>query len=257
MIGRRLILFAALAAALAALGGCRRDAAGPNIVLVAMDGLRADHVGAYGYEEKTTPFIDFLASKGTRFEHAYTTSPWTLPAYASLLSGTAPATHLLNDEAAHARADLASLPGLLQEAGYRTAAFVSNTKLRKDKGFAAGFDRYYYLPNASARSLSDRAAEWLAGHRGESFFLMLQYSDLQIPYAPPARFIRRHYPEDLEPHTAGPLDMIRLMRAADEAERESRLAAFRALYDAEIDAADEGLSLFTKRCRTLNSTATP
>ena len=65
------------------------DTSQPDIILVSIDTLRADHVSSYGYERKTTPFIDELASKGMRFSHAWSTSSWTLPAHTSLLSGSA------------------------------------------------------------------------------------------------------------------------------------------------------------------------
>ena len=73
------------------------DTAQPDIILVSIDTLRADHVSSYGYERKTTPFIDELASKGTRFSHAWSTSSWTLPAHTSLLSGTRSLQHIIEE----------------------------------------------------------------------------------------------------------------------------------------------------------------
>ena len=84
------------------------DPSQPDIILVSIDTLRADHVSAYGYERKTTPFIDELASKGTRFSHAWSTSSWTLPAHTSLLSGTRSLKHKVIEESISIPNDLAA-----------------------------------------------------------------------------------------------------------------------------------------------------
>ena len=71
----------------------------PVVVLVGIDTLRADHLSSYGYERKTSPFLDTLAESGdTRFEYARSASPWTLPTHATMLTGQLPATHHIIDD---------------------------------------------------------------------------------------------------------------------------------------------------------------
>src|SRR6185369_1422212 len=63
----------------------------PNVVLIVLDTVRADHLGCYGYSQKTTPYIDELASKGVRFDQMITPSPWTAPSHAAIFTGLFPA----------------------------------------------------------------------------------------------------------------------------------------------------------------------
>ena len=81
--------------------GCTQEAPvseQPMVVLVSIDTLRADHLSSYGYERKTSPFLDTLAESGTRFEYARSASPRTLPAHATMLTGQLPATHHIVDD---------------------------------------------------------------------------------------------------------------------------------------------------------------
>ena len=78
------------------LGGCSVEAHGdrpPNVVLICMDTVRADHLGCYGYERDTTPRLDALAARSVRFEDASATSGWTKPSVPSFLTGTYPCQH--------------------------------------------------------------------------------------------------------------------------------------------------------------------
>ena len=68
----------------------RAGARGPNVLLISVDSLRADHLGCYGYPRPTSPNIDRLAAEGVRFERALSPSPWTLPAHVTMLSALAP-----------------------------------------------------------------------------------------------------------------------------------------------------------------------
>jgi arylsulfatase A-like enzyme len=112
----------------------------PNLLVLSIDTLRADHVGCYGYSLPTTPSIDSIARNGTRFDLARSVSPWTLPSFASMFTGRYPTRH-----GAGARGPLRDIshetpqviaPGVptlaerLRDSGYRTAAITSNPYLR-------------------------------------------------------------------------------------------------------------------------------
>ena len=70
----------------------------PDVILVSIDTLRADHLSSYGHDRKTSPFLDDLAANGTRFDHARSNSPWTLPAHLTMLTGQLPVTHQVTDD---------------------------------------------------------------------------------------------------------------------------------------------------------------
>jgi arylsulfatase A-like enzyme len=201
------IVIAILAAAVAAIwGGCAlRRSAGPRpVVLVTIDTLRADRLGAYGRTPSITPALDALAARGVVFERAWTTAPLTVPAHATILTGLLPPKHGLRvnrppskfPDAAKRR--FVTLAEALKEQGYATAAFVSASVLRDEStGFAAGFDVYDEVPRAGSGSLHDsewpgrgdeavsRALAW-ARSAPRTSFLWVHLFDPHAPYDAPA-----------------------------------------------------------------------
>jgi membrane-anchored protein YejM (alkaline phosphatase superfamily) len=99
-------------------------AAGSNVLLITIDTLRADRVGAYGNRSGLTPTLDRLADSGIRFESAYTPVPMTLPAHASILTGLEPFAHGIRNNTASRLGKTPTLATMLKSAGYRTGAFV-------------------------------------------------------------------------------------------------------------------------------------
>jgi len=98
----------------------------PNVLLITIDTLRADHVGSYGYKEAQTPAIDAIAARGLRFAHATTVAPLTLPAHASLMTGTFPWYHHVRDNGGfYLSDDQETLAKVLRARGYRTGGFVA------------------------------------------------------------------------------------------------------------------------------------
>lgn len=173
------------------------------VILISIDTLRADRLPAYGYEGVATPAIDRLAADGVLFERAYSHSPQTLPAHASMFTGRLPVEHGVRDNLGFALdTDQALLPDLLAPLGYRSAAVVSSYVLRKEVGLARGFEEYDdRLPAASPdmsiaqvqRDGSDSlqvAERWLDGNARAPFFLFLHLYEPHTPYEPPERFAR-------------------------------------------------------------------
>src|SRR5262249_58082542 len=93
-----------------------------NLLLVTIDTLRADHVGAYGYARARTPTLDALAAGGVRFDRAYAAAPITLPSHATLLTGRYPQGHGARDNGLHVSASVPTLATELRARGYKTAA---------------------------------------------------------------------------------------------------------------------------------------
>ncbi len=179
-------------------GGCSRagSSAGPdtprNLVILVIDTLRADHVGAYGYERDTTPRLDALAKEGVLFDFALAQSNWTVPATASLLTSLYPSEHgagiegdvrLLGETPPNQiRTDARTLAELLQAKDFRTGFFSANPYLYGR--FTHGFD-IAEVNRKNAMELTDSALAWLKQAPNEPFFLYLQYMDLHQPIEPP------------------------------------------------------------------------
>jgi arylsulfatase A-like enzyme len=119
----------------------------PNVILVVLDTVRSDRV--YGYDRETMPNLERFAADATTFTDAVAPASWSVPAHASLLTGTYPATHGATTLRPVFRAE-PTLPGLLAEAGYATLAVSPNQYVRPELGFARGFDEFDQLPGPTA-----------------------------------------------------------------------------------------------------------
>jgi choline-sulfatase len=194
---------AAAIGALLILAGCSQStravppaAAGArNLVLVTIDTLRADHVGAYGHAAARTPVLDRLAREGARFERAFTPAPITLTAHASLLSGLYPPGHGARHNGLAVRENVPTLATAAHERGLHTGAFVGAFPLDRRFGLARGFDAYGdRMPRGPSgraanerpgRAVVDEAIAWLDEQRGP-FFLWVHLFEPHAPYeAPP------------------------------------------------------------------------
>ena len=176
----------------------------PNVLLITLDTLRADHVGAYGSRSGATPSIDALAAGGVRFEHAVSAVPLTLPSHATILSGVLPPHHGLRNNGEGAfPADRATLATLFSANGYRTAAFTAAFVLDHKFGLNRGFDVYDDEiprdPNVGDRLeaerrgdlVVDRALTWLGQGDARPFFAWVHLYDAHFPYVPPEPYRTR------------------------------------------------------------------
>ena len=117
----------------------------PDIFLYVIDTLRADHLGVYGYERETSPAIDRLAAEGVTFEEARAQSSWTRSSVVSLLTGRTPPGHGVIGRDDALDPEIPTLAGLLAEAGYQTAAWVTNGNVSGAFGLDSGFEKFNYL----------------------------------------------------------------------------------------------------------------
>ena len=113
-----------------------------NLLLVTIDTLRADHVGAYGYPRSQASFVDEVARSGVAFERAYAAAPITLPSHATLMTGRYPPGHGSRDNGMHVSTTVPTLATELKAHGFRTAAFVAAFPLDHQFGLDRGFDVY-------------------------------------------------------------------------------------------------------------------
>ena len=155
-----------------------------NVVLVSLDTLRPDHLGAYGYDRPTSPFIDRLAGEGVVFEAAISQAPWTLPSHGALLCSAYPSTLGEGPWEVEGRIpqEAYSIAEVLAEGGLRTRAFVNGGFLRAYFGLAQGFERWTEIDQGSNsfQLTVTRALRWLDTQLGadERFFLFLHTYDI-------------------------------------------------------------------------------
>ena len=211
------------AVVLASVTGCgldrpalRRADAGnkPNVLLITLDTTRADRLGLYGYEPSRSPSLDQLGAEAIVYDNAVSTSSWTLPSHASILTGKYPMSHGARFDPkgplvlAHGiegpegwrqyrarglATDEITLASLLAGDGYRTAAVVAGPWMKGIFGLDAGFGHYddslvTDVVGGRAADVTDRALAWLGEDVPSRFFLFVNYYDPHGPYAPPLVF---------------------------------------------------------------------
>ena len=161
----------------------------PNVLLISVDTLRADHLQVYGYSRKTSPQMDRLARQGVLFERAISQSSWTLPSHASMFSGLYPAQHgcvfQLTDKLGVSNHTFAER--LLNE-GYRTMAVTSVVYLSPTYGLDQGFERFVLMDGEIAENVVDKALSLLKKREDRPFFLFVHLFDPHEPYTPPLRY---------------------------------------------------------------------
>jgi YD repeat-containing protein len=150
----------------------------PNIILISLDTLRADHLGCYGYDRETSPKIDALASSGVLFESAIAQSSHTRPSHMSMFQSRYPT--LTTDE--HPM-----LAEILANHDYLTAAFTGGGKVAAKFGFDRGFGRYEEIPEGFEVAFP-QIEEWLWGQKSGPFFLFVHTYDIHAPYDPDPPF---------------------------------------------------------------------
>jgi len=200
----------------------------PNVLVIAVDTLRADRLGCYGYEKDISPNLDRFAKEGTIFLRNYSQAPWTMPSFASIMTSLYPRVHrsairkyegdawYVARDAAKAggeapdradyftvyREDVTTLAELLGEHNYRTQAAISVPSIIRVFGvFRQGFTNIKTFEDdtdhphgwATADLVSDYAIDWLGKHRDETFFLLLHYFDPHGPYDPPEPYRSQFY----------------------------------------------------------------
>jgi choline-sulfatase len=175
-------------------------AARPNVFLITIDTLRADHVHCFGYQQIQTPALDSLAKDGIRFSQAFTPSPITNTSHTTILTGLLPSSHGVTDFAVPLASSHSTWAELLHKQGYHTAAFIGAIILDSKTlapGLDRGFDYYDNFPEHSRNKsrwgrlerrgmdVVQRAEMWLTAHRAAPYFVWVHLYDPHDPYEPP------------------------------------------------------------------------
>ncbi len=222
------------------------EASRPDVVLVIIETLRADHVGDWGYARDTMPNLGALAAQGTRYEHAIAPAPWTLPSVTSLLTGVAPAVHGIHHADKRLPASVETVAERMAAVGYDTAFFGVNPFFEQDMGLQQGFATWSPFQGHTGDALNRELRPWLQARTERPFFLVLHYYDPHCRYRPPARFQGRF--DDAPSETLAVLspEAYDSMGACfqlqqDDGSPELSLDTYFDAYDAEIAAADHAL----------------
>jgi len=159
---------------------------GARLVLISIDTLRPDHLGCYGYERQTSPFIDGLAAESLVFDDVYSHSNNTAPSHLTMLSGVLPGVHGVDHRSPAAPApDVPLLAELLAARGYDTAAFADGGYVSAPFGFARGFDRFASAYEPFDRKL-DGIEQWIEAAGDGPAFLFVHTYGVHAPYVPPS-----------------------------------------------------------------------
>lgn len=247
--------YAALLLLMACCLGCENESRRPDVILITVDTLRADHLGTYGYPQPVSPMIDRFAAAATVYENAISQAPHTLPSLVQIM--TSKYRHGLD-----VPVDEVTLAERLQKAGYQTAAVVDNPLLEISdtaRGLMRGFDLFYrngvldhdaqqqhWKTKTPADCITAQAVRWLKRRdRERPFFLWLHYFDPHDPYLPPfaddLENLSRHSSSEL----TGDIRNTPLFHApgkpgateVPEVDRQHLVA----LYDAEVRYVDQSL----------------
>ena len=192
----------------------------PNVLLIIMDAVGANHLSSYGYNRVTSPYLTEFASQGVLFEKAVAPSSWTLPSHASMLTGRLPTEHHAGEYDWRLDGRFPTLAEAFQKNGYRTAAFSGNTLMfNRRVGLSRGYIHFEdgsllerllqttlgeriqtrlvranIIDNLAgrqdARQISDDALRWMR-HGSAPFFVTVNYFDAHEPLLPPAAYFHR------------------------------------------------------------------
>lgn len=220
------------------LGGASAAADRPNLILISIDCLRADHVGAYGHERPTTPSIDALARDGVVFERAASVSSWTLPTHMSMLTGLMPTEHGLS-RSRRRSPSAPYLPEILSRDGYETIGIVSGLYLSPTFGYERGFDIFRALINEPAEALVDAASEILLSEPYRPRFLFLHFFDAHWPYLAGDAYLEQAggRPQEIS-------DLLENVIDRRPPASPGEVEDIKVLYDAEVAYVDDHLGRF-------------
>jgi len=163
-----------------------------NLIILLLDAAAANHLSIYGYNRKTTPFIDELAQKGIIFENAFTNASYTLASASTIYTGLPPAAHGVVSSDFAVPQDAKLLSEYFKKAGYKTAAFTGNYFFSKAFGFDQGFDLFYEPPLKDLLLHSDmivkEAKNWIKNNINNKFFMYIHFREPHVPYSIPKNF---------------------------------------------------------------------
>lgn len=244
-----------------------------HVILLSVDTLRKDMLSCYGGSSFRTEHIDKLADDGIMFKNAISSSSWTIPAFASIMTGTYPHIHQMTERDSRLSENLKTLAEYMSENGYYTGAIGNNVFLSiQTNNFFQGFLSTDFYPkkegqssyitriigglfpglfklNAGTSELTDLAIDWVEENREKDFFLWLHYIDPHVPYSPPEEYLpSMEMPEGLEKSfNEGKSVRFGYMISSKEERK-----WIKGLYEGEVRYVDNNIGRFISRLKELD-----
>ncbi|MBW2261325.1 MAG: sulfatase [Deltaproteobacteria bacterium] len=219
-----------------------------NVVVIAVDTLRADRLSCDGYARSTSPRLDELAGDGVRFANATSPSNWTSATFASLFTGIMPSRHRVIQHSRLLPQDLPILPEYYNDAGWTTQGIAYKGYLY-NMGFERGFDGWFNIPrdNSLAEQNIEKAMAFLDRHGDRPFFLFLHFDDPHQPFNMPMSYVKRFLPKGALDEYGAKLPMVVSGNGASNCSnckkdgklRDDFKETARGLYDAEVAYVDD------------------
>jgi len=241
----------------------------PNLILVMVDTLRADHLDCYGATDVATPNLCAVARDGGSIFNGFSHASWTKPATASLVTSLVPSTHNGMSKPARLSDDIEFVSEALQEHGYATGGIVSNINLAPSFGFDQGFDEYTYLAPDYLIGAQESSSKTILYQIARSVILKLRagslrfndfYQDSQVVNEVAFEWLERHakdrfylflhYMDPHDPYFAHPYDGTGIARVAGDPP-EGEAARMRELYKGEIEYLDANFGKLLERLKSL------
>ncbi len=165
----------------------------PDVLLVSLDTLRADHLGCYGYGRSTSPFLDEIAERGIRFERAWAAASNTAPSHMSLFTGLDSFAHGIrpvgpSEPVPRLSADCPTLPEVLQRAGYQTVGLADHGWILTPMGFDRGFDSFVNERTSLPQKVTQLSGALKEADPARPLFVFLHTYAIHAPYLPPPQY---------------------------------------------------------------------
>jgi len=220
----------------------------PNVLLIAIDTLRPDHLGCYGYKRDTSAHIDRFSQEGVIFTQAICQIPEIQSSVISYLTSTFPTLHYRDyqNDRSFLNPKVISLPGIFKKYGYSTGLITDHPKqILRIQGIKSDFDTYWGEVNNNPEELTKFALEWLSKNRNRDFFLYLHYFGSHAPYQPSLPYSRRYFldkhnsPDKKIPIAKEDKDILGFIPKYVAQEQITSVNYYRCNYDGKIRLVDE------------------
>jgi arylsulfatase A-like enzyme len=241
----------------------------PNVILVMVDTLRADHLSCYGASDVATPAMCGLAENGGTLFDVFSHASWTKPATASLLTSLLPSSHGAMSKLAAVSDEATSIAEALDEHGFATGGIVSNINLAPSFGFAQGYDEYHYLAPDYLAFADESSSKLILYQIARTVWFKIKpglrsgdfYQDSEVVnevafdfldrHARSRFFLFLHYMDPHDPYFAHPYDGYGIARVSNQHPDPSGAAEMRRLYVGEIESLDGNFAVLLEKLRAL------
>jgi len=240
----------------------------PNVILVMVDTLRADHLSCYGSELRTPAICSLADDGGSRFK-AFSHASWTRPSAATLLTSMLPASHGVMSKPSALSPDIVLLPELMQEAGYTTGGIAANINLAPSFGFDQGYDEYHYLAPDYLAGAEESSSKLILYQIGRAVWFKVKpglrfgdfYQDSAVVNEHAMDFLERnrdsrfflflHYMDPHDPYFRHPYDGHGIARVANQHPTPALVSEMQELYRGEIEYLDASFAKLLDKIREL------